>query len=257
VAGSSGVTAELSRVVKTNDRYLFFVHMTMPEQNPDFRVVEPVDVSVTDSTGKVINLNLDGPQVYSARADNLWQFSTTEQVAAGPLRLVVDKAKVYYSNFNFATPPPDDVYQNLVKENSFIFDAGTDPQVGQEWVLDQEFETGGYKGIVKSVRAVMVDSKMLPFPEIRSDASINRGYEFTVEAVDPSIQWNVSLFVSKPEGDPGLADCIGGMDGEAGSVTTHIMSCRGLFSGNLQVEISEISIWLNEIWEVDWVMPDQ
>jgi len=255
--GSSGVTAELSRVVKTNDEYLFYVHMTMPGQNPDFRVVEPVDVSVTDSTGKVIKLNLDGPQVYSARADNLWQFSTTEQVAAGPLKLVVDKAKVYYSDFNFETPPPDDVYQNLVKENSFIFDVGTDPQVGQEWALNQEFETGGYKGIVTSVRAVTVDSQMLPFPELQSDASINRGYEFTIEAVDPSIQWNVNLFVSKPQGDSEFADCIGGMDGEAGSVTTYIMSCRGLSSGKLQAQISEISIWLNEIWEVDWAMPGQ
>jgi len=110
---------------------------------------------------------------------------------------------------------------------------------------------------VKSVRAVTVDSQMLPFPELQPDASLNRGYEFTVEAMDPSIQWNVSLFVSKPEGDPGFADCIGGMDGEAGSVTTHTMSCRGLSSGILQVEISEISIWLNEIWEVAWVMPGQ
>ena len=256
-AGSSGVTTELRRVVKTNDGYLFFVHMTTPEQNPDFRVVEPVEVSVVDSTGKKIKLNLDGPQVYSARDENLWQFSTAEQVAAGPLKLVVDKAKVYYSKFNFATPPPADVYQNLVKENSFIFDAGADPQVGQEWMLDQEFEAGGYHGIVKSVRAVTVDSQMLPFPELQPDASLNRGYEFTVEAMDPSIQWNVSLFVSKPEGDPGFADCIGGMDGEAGSVTTHTMSCRGLSSGILQVEISEISIWLNEIWEVAWVMPSQ
>ncbi|MFN8381275.1 MAG: hypothetical protein U0V02_05010 [Anaerolineales bacterium] len=256
-ADSSGVTTELRRVVKTNDGYLFFVHMTMPEQNPDFRVIEPVDVSVTDSTGKVIKLNLDGPQVYSARADNLWQFSTTEQISDGLLKLVVDKAKVYYSKFNFETPPPDDVYQKLVKENSFIFDVGADPQVGQEWTLNQEFETGGYHGIVKSVRAVTVDSTMLPFPGLQADASINRGYEFTVEAVDPSIQWNVNLFVSKPEDDSEFADCIGGMDGEAGSVTTHIMSCRGLSSGNLQVEISEISIWLNEAWEVNWVMPGQ
>lgn len=251
-AGVSGVTVELHRVVKTNDGYLFFVHMTMPEQTPDFRVVEPVDVSVVDATGKEIKLNLDGPQVYGARDANLWQFSTTEPIAPGPLELVVDNARVYYSNFNFETPPPDDVYQQIVAEHSFIFDAGADPQVDQTWTLNQEFETGGYHGIVKSVRAVTVDPKLLPFPELRPDASINRGYEFTIEAVDPSVRWNVNLFMGSPNGE---TDCIGGMDGEAGSVTTHTVSCRGLSSGNLEVDIIEISVWLNERWQVNMTIP--
>lgn len=256
----TGVTADLKRVVKLDDGYLFYIHITEPGQSPQFRVVEPISATIIDSAGQKINLQLDAPQSFYARKDNLWQFSTKEKIAAGPLKLVVEKAKVYYSNFNFDyfdSPPTEEMLQQTIEEHSFIFDAGADPQVNQTWALNEEFELGGYKGKVISVRAVTADPRFQPFPELRGDESINRGYEFTIESVDPAIQWNVSISIGKPKGDAGFADCIGGMDGELGSITTHTATCRGFSDNKLQVTINEISVLLNEVWEIDWTMPTQ
>lgn len=255
---ANGVTAELKRVVKLDNSYLFYVHMSMPESRPNFRVIAPVDVSVIDTSGKKIQLDLDGPQVYSARNENLWQFSTKENISEGPLKLVVEKAKAYYSNFIFDAPPADDVLQKLIEEHSFTFDVGADPQVDQTWTLNQEFELGGYKGKVISARAVTVDSKQLPFPSLQPDGSINRGYEFTIQSVDPSIQWNVGMSIDRPGGNTpsDSVDCIGGMDGDYGPTTTHTVTCRGLFNGVLRVSFNEITVLLNNTWEIDWTLPE-
>jgi hypothetical protein len=188
-SNASGVTAGLDRVVKLDDGYLFFINMNTPEQDPAFRVIEPVNVNVIDSSGKKVNLNLDAPQSSFARKENLWQYSTKETLASGPLKIVVEKAKAHYTNFNFNyvdAPPSAETLEQVTEEHSFTFDVGADPQVDQTWTLDQEFELGGYKGKVISARAVTVDSKQLPFPSLQSDASINRGYEFNIQSVDPS-----------------------------------------------------------------------
>lgn len=253
-AGVSDVTAELRRVVKTNDGYLFFVHMTMPGQNAELRVVEPMTVSVVDSTGKKTKLNLDAPQLYAAKNDTLWQFSTTESLAPGDLKLVVENAKARYSPFIFEFPSPE-AYQQVVQFHSLIFDAGDAPQYGQIWNLDQKFEVGGYKGIIKTVRAVKFDPQTSVFPELRSDPSLNSGYEFTVESLDPSVRWNVEFFVGKPQGDPGYADCIGYSDGVAATITTHTMSCRGLPAGKLLVTFDEIALLIDGTWEMNLTIP--
>lgn len=256
---ANGVTAELKRVVKLENSYLFYVHMSTPESRPNFRVIAPVDVSVIDASGKKIQLELDGPQVYSARNENIWQFSTKEKISDGPLKLVVEKAKAYYSNFNFDTSPADDVLQKLTEEHSFIFDVGEDPQVDQIWTLNQEFEIGGYEGKAISARAVEVDSKQLPFPELQPDATINRGYEFTIRSVDPAVQWNVDMFIDRPDGNTpsNFVDCIGGMDGDSASTTMHTVTCRGLPNGTLRVAINHIAIMLNDVWEMDWTLSTQ
>lgn len=258
-SNASGVTAGLNRVIKLDDGYLFFINMNTPEQDPAFRVIEPVNVYVIDSSGKQVNLNLDAPQSSFARKDNLWQFSTKETLASGPLKIVVEKAKAHYTDFNFDyvdAPPSAETLEQVTEEHSFTFDVGADPQVDQTWTLDQEFELGGYKGKVISARAVTVDSKQLPFPSLQSDASINRGYEFTIQSVDPSIQWNVGMFIDRPGGNTpsNSINCIGGIDGDYGPTTTHTATCRGLFNGVLRAYFSEITVLLNNTWEIDWTL---
>lgn len=255
--GASGVAAELKRVVNLDDGYLFFIHMTAPEQQSDFKSINPQEVFVVDASGQKIKLTLDGPQTYIANAQSVWQFSTKENIVPGPIQLIVENVKLYYSNFNFDTPPAPEALSQIFSEHSFIFDVGADPQVGQAWTLNQEFEIGGYKGIVTSVRAVTVDPQLLPFPGLRTDVTINRGYEFTIQSMDPAIQWNVNMSLSKPRGVPGNVDCIGGLDGEVRATTTYTVSCRGLFDNRLEATINEISVWVDGAWEVDWDLPSQ
>jgi hypothetical protein len=109
--------------------------------------------------------------------------------------------------------------------------------------------------VITSVRAVQVDSKQLPFPELQPDVSINSGYEFTIQAVDPSVRWNVNLFIDKRPNSGGYVDCIGGIPGDMAAITSHVVTCRGLPTDELRVSINEISVLLDEVWELDWSMP--
>lgn len=251
--GASGITAELTRVVKLDAGYLFYLHMALPEQNPDLRVVSPLHVYVIDSTGRKVELTLDGPQAYLAGADNVWQFSTKEQLASGPLKVAIENAEARYSAFDGDTVPSPET----VAAHSFTFDAGADPQPGQTWSLDAAFEIGGYQGKVTSVQAVTVDSQELSFPELRSDTSINSGYEFTIQSLDPSLNWKVMLSLARPEGSQDFVDCIGYLPDAAENMTTHTVACRGLPASVLQVTIDEVSILVTDTWEIDWSLPAQ
>ena len=249
------VSTSLEKVVKLDQSYLFYVDMTAREAHPNLRVIEPGSVWVIDSTGKKIELKLNGPQVYSATEQNLWEFSTAETIAAGPLQVVVENAVAHYNPWNVSMPPTPET----IAEHSFIFDAGASPRVDQTWNLDQEFELGGYRGKITSVHAVQVDSQDLPFPELRSDQTIDRGYEFTIESLDPAVQWNVGVFLSRPQGaaDAGFVDCIGYMDSEPGPTTTHTVTCRGLPAQKLQVTVYEVSVLLEDNWQMSWTLPAQ
>ncbi|KAA0255421.1 MAG: hypothetical protein EDM79_20600, partial [Chloroflexi bacterium] len=84
-------------------------------------------------------------------------------------------------------------------------------------------------------------------------------YEFVIEALDPSVQWNVGIFIDKLDSDSpssGL-DCIGYMDGDYESITKHTITCRGLSGGVLRATVESISVLLNDVWEVNWTLPAQ
>jgi hypothetical protein len=180
----------------------------------------------------------------------LWEFSTKEKIAEVPIQVVIEDAKAYYNPWDMSIPPTPE----MIAAQSFTFDVGADPQVDQTWNLDADFEIGGYKGKVISARAVTVDPQMLPFPELTTDASINRGYEFTIQAADPAVQWNVGLSIARPEGSAGggFVDCLGYIPGEVGATTMHTVTCRGLPSQALEATIYEVSVVLDGVWEMDW-----
>lgn len=254
---SFGVTADLKTVVKVADGYLFYLHMTAPEQEPSFRVIEPGAVSLIDSTGKKIILHLDGPPEYNATDETLWQFSTKENIATGPIQLVVEKAKAHYTNFNFDTPPDDQTLEKVVEEYSFTFDAGSAPQIGQTWILNKEFEFGGYKGIVVSAHAVAIDSHLLPSP-FTNDESLNSGLEFETQSIDPAIQWNVAFLLDRsPNYSGDIVDCAGYIEGKSGSTTLYTVPCRGLPDNVIRVIFNSISVLLDDAWEIDWALPVQ
>lgn len=248
-----GATAKLDRVVKLDDGYLFYLSMNSLEARPDLRVLAPGSVYVIDSTGKRIDLHLNGPQVNAATQANLWEFSAKEAIAEGPLKVKIENATAYYSPWDMSVPPT----KELMAPYTFTFDTGSDPQFDQTWSLDQEFEIGGYKGKVTSVRAVPVDSNQLPFPEMRSDRSIDSGYEFTIQSADPTLRWNVGLSLARPEGltGAGFVDCIGHIPSEPGPTPTHTVTCRGLANQTLEATIYEVSVQMDGPWEIDWVLP--
>lgn len=249
--GNSGITAELKRVVELEDGYLFYLHITLPEHGMNFQVIEPMEVTVADSTGRKIKLNRDGPQADFATDDSIWQFSSKEKFSDGSLQIVIEKAQVRYRLFSETPLPSENEIQQILDEYSFTFDVGENPEIGEIWMLDKQFEFGKYKGEVTSVQAVKVDSQQLPWFAFESD--IEHGYEFTIQSHDPSIQWTVDmgLWELQTERD-GFMDCLGFVRGKTASTTTFTITCRELPGHQLKATVSSISVLLDDVWVINW-----
>jgi hypothetical protein len=67
------------------------------------------------------------------------------------------------------------------------------------------------------------------------------------------------MFIDRPGGNTpsNSVDCIGGIDGDYGPATKHTVTCRGLSNGTLRVAINDITIMLNDVWEIDWTLSTQ
>jgi hypothetical protein len=65
------------------------------------------------------------------------------------------------------------------------------------------------------------------------------------------------MSIDRPGGNTpeNFTDCIGGMNGDYASTTTHTVTCRGLFNGVLRASFNEITVLLDNTWEADWAMP--
>ncbi len=245
--GARNVTASLERVIKLDDGYLFYIHMTSAEQRPNLAYIEPVTVYGLDSTGQKISLSLDAPQWYLAGPETLWQYRTKDKIAGGPIQLIIEKAKAHYALIGLNTPRT----QPVIDANSFTFDAGSAPEIGQTWTLDQPFDIGGYKGKVVSARAVSFDPSQ--HPDVQNAQGYGHGYEFEVQSDDPAVQMNVDLEIA-PNADiwePTLK-----VSGEPGSTSTQAILFQGdLPNQQVKVTFFGISVLLEDTWTIKWPLP--
>ncbi len=243
--GASAVKVELKRAVKLAGRYLFFLHLASAEERPDLRYIEPVSVSVIDSTGKKISLVLDGTQRYLATPATLWQYHTTENLAEGPLQVIVEKARVHYTSMSSETPPT----QQMLDAHSFIFDAGPAPEIGQKWALDQAFNIGGYQGRLTSAQVVAFDPST--HPEVIDAQGYEKGFAFTGQSADPAVRMNLWLEIAPSDRNiwiPMLK-----MDGAPGSDFTQTILFQGsLPNQRVKVTFYGLTITLDDTWKVDW-----
>ncbi len=247
--GIHDVTASLEKVVKLADGYLFYIHITSTEQRPNLITIEPITMYGIDSTGQKISLSLDAPQAYLAKPDTVWQYRTTGKIAEGPIQLVVEKALAHYAAIPLDTPPT----QPVLEANTFTFEAGPAPAIGQTWTLNQPFAIGGYPGKVVSVRAVSFDPSQ--HPEIKDAQGYGHGYEFTVQSDDPADQMNVALEIT-----PGVNEWVPTLkvDGKPGATSTQTIFFQGdLPNQQVKVTFSSLTVLLEDSWTIHWTPPKQ
>lgn len=238
------VTMTLERVVPLEAATVFYLSLNMENPDPSLVSIMPVNVYVIDSLGQKIQLIGNFPwQPFEHRPGTAFEYTSQTKPAEGTLALVVAEAVAYYAPL-YVKPQ-----QATPDEMSFTFDAGLQPQPGQTWQVDQEFEIAGYPIRVLSARAVT-------FADIQTPAFIDGsqgyeyGYEFTVQG-DPSVKMQVHMDIMSESPMCWLSNESSFVPDS--SSIHYVQLCREAYpTGNVRVTIGELSVLIENTWQASW-----
>ncbi len=120
----------------------------------------------------------------------------------------------------------------------FVFDAGENPQPGQQWVFNQDFSLGGHH-----VRLVSISVESgHGYPPASSDSG---GYDFEFQT-DPDVR---GLSAAMPDVQPAG----GGGGGAAGGVLHQSLEFVHIPKGSLRVVLSDLTVYGGtQIWKIQW-----
>lgn len=239
---SPRVTFTLERVVQMDTGPIFYIRLNVEHPDPSMVTIFPRNVYVIDSLGQKIQLMNN--TMYSEDPSIVYEYISTEKPADGALTLVVEDAVAKYA-------PLD--------ETTFTFDVGENPQPGQTWELNKEFDIAGYKVEVVSARAVTysdieVNPEMwdpqtnAPYRPPEGSQGFDYGYQFTFK-IDPSLGMsNVAMDI--------LSDSCGMSDVRpmgASPLKFYTELCRdGYPKGNVKVILRSISVIVKNVGQVVW-----
>ena len=206
----------VTKIIDTNDSYILIGEFDPPApfQTDDWRS-EMLHLTIVDAAGRTVNwqppFDIDLPVSESPHKEN-WAVKFAKGFTP-PLHITYTTRYVLPSN--------------SVETYSFEFDAGADPQPGQEWKVDQEFQLAGHAIRLTSITAG------------------STGYFFIFQTDDV----RVNRLLAKIDGYPLVED--GGGVGIGG------WSVYGSYSeiptGKLKVILSDL--YLNgetKDWTLDW-----
>jgi hypothetical protein len=133
----SATTGRLSilQVIDTGDAYILVGAFTPPAPSANEKGIYAIaDEILTDSNGQVIEwqpaIDLDlTSYIIANRSKDVWALKVTKNFVS-PLHITYRTQYLY-------SPVPQDAY-------TFEFDAGPNPQAGQEWNVNQEFQLAGH-----------------------------------------------------------------------------------------------------------------
>ena len=245
VPNTINVRMALDRIVSLNSTTIFYLSMDMENKDPSLISIMPVRAYLIDSLGQKIDLIGSFTwQPFDHRTGTLFEYRSASKPADGRLTVVVENAVAYYA------PLYVEPRQATPEEMSFTFDAGEDPQYGQTWDLNSEFEIAGYPLKVTSARAINWDNDVKAPSYIDGSQGYEYGYMFTVET-DPSVKFNAEMDIMSESPMCGLTNVTSLVP--SGSSLQYAQLCRDAYpKGEVKVTISQISVLLENTWQVTW-----
>lgn len=186
------------------------------------------DMTITDANNVVLNSSMV-PNDFIVEADQVqdnqypWAMQINVSEVAWPITLKVN-----------SIPASTESYAGSM----FQVDVGTDPQPGQEWIIDQDVPLGPKMVHVVSIRRFMDEMKMM------------NGYEITF-LYDPTLAFSFDILGANPNGGGGGGGGGdgGGLDGETVKVVESYMG--EVPTGLLTVQLNGFGIeTINGPWQV-------
>ncbi len=203
-------TLSLDQKISQEDGDIYFGKISW-QDNSGFSTAMMESFDLTDAEGNRVMTDFASTDPswnpFEAHSYNPVAFKIPATTTSGPLTLTVTR-----------------IMANLhVDGVSFSFDAGPNPQIGQQWVLDKDITAGGYQLHLISV------------------TRISNGYEFAFE--NPEEVGCVDLSIN----DTQYAQ------GRCGSNYTRYEYAGDVPTGELTVKINNLDLHLDGTWEYTWM----
>lgn len=242
------ISVTLERVVPLDSGMIFYIHFNVDNPDPSLISIMPASVYLLDSLGQKTQLRGGFVwQPFEHRVGSSFEYMSQTKPAAGPLTILVENAIAYYAPLY--TDPP----QATPDEMSFTFNAGENPQYGQTWQINKDLVIAGYPIHVLSARAAnWADIETPNF--LNGSQGYEYGYEFSLET-DPSIRMLMRMDIMSESPMCWLSNAQSIMPDSSSIRYTEL--CRDTYpKGNVRVTIAELSILVNNTWQVS-VTPSQ
>jgi hypothetical protein len=184
---------------------------------PEIKGVVYQNIILRDSKGEAIPYTEISPETYPEPGEKWlpWSFQITSKQIDWPLTMTMEAGIV-------------DVL--LAEPVSFQFDPGDDPQPGQVWDLNLDFQVEGYALEVLSVEAVQ-----------QSD---NLGFRFTIQGGDGVVTTRVMDMQKNIMGGGGMP--------QEGAVMTEVLYGDKLPNEPITVSIIGLLTMSNDPWQLSW-----
>ncbi len=212
----------VSKVIETSDGYIL-IGQFQPHSKPGESFQQTGALEIRDASGKRISYTypLDVNDEINQESDGMSGVGWTAQFKASNL---VYPLTISFNGVNIYQADP-------AATAEFTFDAGSNPQPGQVWNLNQEIQLAGHTLILASITA---DSRS--------------GYSFDFH-VDPQVNSaSVQIAGYTPNGGGG-----GGGGGLTNGEFNTSLSYAQLPSGVLTVKLSDLSLIGDSItWQGEW-----
>jgi hypothetical protein len=217
----SEINFSIEGVVPQEDGIHVFFRIMTDADPSTYLAISPGAMYAINAEGTMIDLINVLPWSPFDMVD-IWEYRTATMPADGPMTIVFENAQIFY------------LAQDLV----FEFTPGAGAQVGQTWLINEEFEIKGYELTVESARMIELEG--------------HPGFEFTI--------------VSSSEDVSFTAELLDMTSGEMWSTTRESQPAQAITSGfvyksklpeTIRVAFNTIAIQIDGVWQASWTPPAQ
>jgi hypothetical protein len=236
------VTIKVERIVPLEAGTLYYISMNVENPDPSLISVMPVRAYLLDSLGQKIELRGGYVwQPFEHRLGSPFEFLASTKPADGPVTVVVDQAVATYAPLY--TDPP----QATPDEMSFTFNVGENPQPGQTWELNKDFNIAGYPVTVQAARATTYEEINSKNPDMFDSQGFTYGYDFLVDG-NPSTKMQVDMDIIT---ETPICMPMNMLTLEPNTSTHHYtILCRDAYpKGDVRVNIRELSVAVENTWQ--------
>ena len=228
ISTGNGIKFIVDRTVLLGDGYILYGHSEYANKNwMDVRI-DWNNLYALDANGEKIELEMTNDSI----EENGFSIHIASNNFIPPLTVYIGGARVSATSSDFPT---------------FSFDAGTDPQVGQNWIVNQQLEVEGQDFSVVNVQAVQE-------PEESAQGRPQNGYSFEIRHnLKTSLD---GLIVCSGLGDSVVSWSQSAMPDEDGTKVFETYFEGELPSGLVSCGFRHVHFTYPGSWEFEWYPPD-
>ncbi|MGH2618976.1 MAG: TolB family protein, partial [Anaerolineales bacterium] len=225
-------TLRLESVVELEDGFVLTGRLSWDDSafpTGDGGISVPVLPTLTDAGGQVIPIEEVRMDALYGDQEMPWSFRTNRKIFSGPLVLGI-------STIGTVLFPPD---------AAFEIDLGLDPQIGQSWAIDRDFDFAGH-----TVSLISLRLRESP------DSCWQSALEFRFASDEPGVSADVQDVNLEPPCLPSHGGGGGGGGPPEPGVFNGVVAYQGLPMGLHRFSISaSIPYVIDGPWEVAWQPP--